>query len=168
MKTTTKRANGRLERWAWALLLLGPLGSAGSLGCYSGVGTGGDDEPAGASSGESPDDDSQDDDDDPDRDPQQPEEECVDTRNYFEEEIWRPILSADCFGCHNPEGAAKDTDLVLQGNDYPGYLEANYNTVQNVARLEIDGTSLLLLKPSADVEHGGARRDAFERNAVAK
>ncbi len=158
MKTTTKRANGRLERWAWALLLLGPLGSAGSLGCYSGVGTGGDDEPAGASSGESPDDDSQDDDDDPDRDPQQPEEECVDTRNYFEEEIWRPILSADCFGCHNPEGAAKDTDLVLQGNDYPGYLEANYNTVQNVARLEIDGTSLLLLKPSADVEHGGARR----------
>ncbi|MEM6296414.1 MAG: hypothetical protein AAGA54_34415, partial [Myxococcota bacterium] len=129
-------------------------------GCYSGVGTGGDDDAPGADSmddgADGPDDGGSDDGDGPE--PQEPEEECVDTRTYFEEEVWRPVLSADCFGCHNPEGVAKDTDLVLQGNDYPGYLEANYNTVQNISRLEIDGTSLLLLKPAGEVEHGGAKR----------
>ena len=142
---------------------VGKIVLAASLlsGCYAGIGTGGEDDgdgPAAESEGES--DTSEDPEDDPgdEPEPQEPEEECVDTRNYFEEEVWRPVLQADCFGCHNPEGEAKDTDLVLQGNDYPGYLEANYNTVQNVARLEIDGTSLLLLKPSGQVEHAGGPR----------
>lgn len=142
---------------------VGTLVMAASLlsGCYAGIGTGGEDDgdgPGAESEGASDTSDEPGDDTGDEPEPQEPEEECVDTRSYFEEEIWRPVLQADCFGCHNPEGEAKDTDLVLQGNDYPGYLEANYNTVQNVARLEIDGTSLMLLKPSAQVEHAGGPR----------
>ncbi len=81
--------------------------------------------------------------------------ECTDVENYFREQVWAPLLKEKCFACHNPAGQAKNSDLVLQGPDYPGYLDVNLQTVQNIARLEIDGTSLLLLKPSAQVEHGG-------------
>lgn len=141
----------------------------GSTGCYAGIGRDRDEEDgpgADPEGGEDPDDDEPG---GPEDEPetQEPEEECVDTRNYFEEEVWRPILQADCYGCHNPEGQAKDTDLVLQGNDYPGYLDANYNTLHNVARLEIDGTSLLLLKPTASVEHEGALRFAPDSDSYA-
>lgn len=80
---------------------------------------------------------------------------CVDTDKFFKESIWTPVLSKKCIGCHNPTGVAGTTDLVLQMSDYPGYLEANQQTLANVARLEIDGMPLLLAKPSAMVEHGG-------------
>lgn len=80
---------------------------------------------------------------------------CVDTDRFFKEQIWTPVLSKKCIGCHNPTGVAANTDLVLQMSDYPGYLEVNQQTVQNVARLEIDGMPLLLAKPAAAVEHGG-------------
>ena len=80
---------------------------------------------------------------------------CVDTDKFFKENIWTPVLSKKCIGCHNPTGDAGNTDLVLQMSDYPGYLEVNQQTVENVARLEIDGMPLLLAKPSAMVEHGG-------------
>ncbi len=80
---------------------------------------------------------------------------CVDTDKFFKENIWTPVLSKKCIGCHNPAGIARNTDLVLQMSDYPGYLEVNQQTVANVARLEIDGMPLLLAKPSAKVEHGG-------------
>lgn len=83
---------------------------------------------------------------------------CVDTKNYFREEVWAPLLSTKCFACHNPGGQAKASDLVLQGPDYPGFVEANYQTVANISRLEIDGTSLLLLKPSAQTDHGGGQQ----------
>lgn len=95
--------------------------------------------------------------------------ECTDVENYFREQVWAPLLKEKCFACHNPAGQAKDSDLVLQGPDYPGYLDVNLQTVQNIARLEIDGTSLLLLKPSAQVEHGGGpqiKEDSDEYAAI--
>lgn len=82
-------------------------------------------------------------------------EDCVDVDDYFRDQVWAPLLKEKCFACHNPSGTARATDLVLQGSDYPGYLEVNQQTVSNLARLEIDDTSLLLLKPSAQIEHGG-------------
>lgn len=156
-----------MKTWGDVGTLLIAAGLLAGSGCYSGIGRDKADEggPGADSDGQDSDGDSGDTSDEPE--PQEPEEECVDTRNYFEEEVWRPILQADCYGCHNPEGQAKDTDLVLQGNDYPGYLEANYNTVQNVARLEIDGTSLMLLKPTGATEHGGAVRFQPDSDAYA-
>jgi len=85
--------------------------------------------------------------------------ECVDTRTFFRDEVFRPVLQAKCYACHNDKGAAKGTDFILRGDDYPGYLEANYNTLANLARLEIDGKPLVLRKPTLDgVEHGGGAR----------
>ncbi|MBC8071078.1 MAG: hypothetical protein IAG13_22325 [Deltaproteobacteria bacterium] len=81
--------------------------------------------------------------------------ECTDVENYFREQVWAPLLKEKCFACHNPAGQAKTSDLVLQGPEYPGYLDVNLQTVQNIAKLEIEGTSLVLLKPSAQIEHGG-------------
>lgn len=101
------------------------------------------------------------DEDDPDEDVEEDQANlvgagtCVDTDEFFKEKIWAPVLSQKCIACHNPMGVAGNTDLVLQMADYPGYLEANKQTMANVARLEIDGMPLLLAKPSAAVEHGG-------------
>ncbi len=92
---------------------------------------------------------------------------CVDTDRFFKEKIWAPVLSVKCIGCHNPTGAAKDTDLVMQMSDFPGYLEANQQTLENVARLEIDGIPLLLAKPSATVEHGGGLQLAADSEEYA-
>lgn len=96
-------------------------------------------------------------------------EPCVDIDDYFREQVWAPILKEKCYACHNISGAAKDSDLVLQGTDYPGYLDANLQTLQNLARLEIDGTSLILLKPTMTVEHGGGAQltvDSAEYEAL--
>ena len=90
-------------------------------------------------------------------------EECVDTKKFFEEQVYRPVLEAKCAACHNPNGAAMDTDFILQPDDYPGFLEVNYNTLENISRLEIDGVPLILRKPSMDgVEHGGGKKIELE------
>lgn len=133
---------GSVARRRWALGAL-----AGSLmlgGCYEG-------------GPQIADDDEEGDDDDGERDGASlvGPGTCVDTNEFFKEKIWTPVLSKKCIGCHNPTGVAGNTDLVLQMSDYPGYIEANQQTMANVARLQIDGMPLLLAKPSAKVEHGG-------------
>ncbi len=80
---------------------------------------------------------------------------CVDTDKFFKEVAWNGVLNKKCIGCHNPTGVAGSTDLVLQMSDYPGYLEVNRQTVENVARLNVDGLPLMLAKPANLVEHGG-------------
>ncbi|NVB42371.1 DUF1588 domain-containing protein [Pseudenhygromyxa sp. WMMC2535] len=87
----------------------------------------------------------------------QPEEqeECVSLEQYFKEQIWAPILSQKCITCHNPQGAAKDSQFVLQSSDWTGYLEANLATVERMAKLQYEGDPWLLVKPTATVEHGG-------------
>ena len=82
---------------------------------------------------------------------------CVDTSRFFQEQVWSAVMSQQCVGCHNTQGAAAATDLVLQMPDYPGYLEVNEQTVSNIARLEIGGTPLILLKPTGEVPHAGGK-----------
>ncbi len=137
--------NGKLgsKRWLRAWLLAGVLAGAGvGTGCYEGYPgrpwPHGPRDPAAGPDLSGP-------------------TACVDTERFFEDAVWRPILKPRCLACHNRNGAARHTDLLLQDSDQPGYLDANFNTVANVARLEIDGESLLWLKPSARVDHGGAR-----------
>lgn len=165
----SQRTSESAVAWKVGLALLGPIFALG--GCYDGVevpADGDDPDAVTATAGET-DPDEMDSEGDSDGDDNSAEldgpEECVDTQNFFEEQVWGPILQADCFGCHNPTGAAKNTDFVLQGNDYPGYLDANYNTLKNIAKLEIEGTPLVLLKPSAQVEHGGAARFPIDGEA---
>jgi hypothetical protein len=85
---------------------------------------------------------------------------CVDTSKYFQEQIWTPILKAKCYACHNEAGAAADTSFVLRGEDWPGYLEANEHTMQNLVSFEVRiddelTLPLLLAKPSAQTTHEG-------------
>lgn len=88
--------------------------------------------------------------------------ECVEVQGFFREQVWAPFMSNQCFACHNPLGEARHTDLVLQAPDVPGFEAANLAAVRNVARLEIDGESLLMLKPLGDVDHKGGVQ--IERN----
>jgi hypothetical protein len=98
-------------------------------------------------------------------------EECVSTEQFFKEEIWAPVMSQKCITCHNPSGAAKASQFVLQSSDWTGYLEANLATVERLAKLEYEGEPWLLVKPTNTVEHGGGEqfsRDSKEYQAFAE
>lgn len=69
---------------------------------------------------------------------------CDSEMKFFEEEIWAPILSVRCIGCHNAMGTAQQTRLIL---DHADRL-ASYHAAKRIALEELAGTSMLLLKPS--------------------
>lgn len=159
----TLRRNG----WLTAAFLVLPLSLAG---CYSGFGVDGNDD-ASADDPDEPGGGPRPGDDGGEPVPLEGPDECVDTKKFFEEEVWRPVLKAQCLSCHNDNGEAKNTDLILRNNDYPGYLEANYNTLLQVSRLSIDGEPLVLAKPTLSVEHGGGKKleiDSAEYEALAE
>ncbi len=83
--------------------------------------------------------------------------DCPGDLAFFDQEIWTPLASMTCISCHSPEGAAKGTSLVLQSADEEGYLQYNFDQFAGVALTDVDGESLLLLKPTGQHEggHGG-------------
>lgn len=83
------------------------------------------------------------------------EEGCVSTKQYFTDTVWNPFMSTTCFSCHNAQGIASTSELVLQSPNQPGFIDANLGIVANVAQFERNGSSILLLKPSAQIDHGG-------------
>ncbi|HSP77110.1 MAG TPA: DUF1592 domain-containing protein, partial [Myxococcaceae bacterium] len=82
---------------------------------------------------------------------------CPDDLEFFRTRLWEPTMSVQCIACHNSEGLAAGTRLVLQPPEAPGALEANFWAVRGLARVQHEGTSLLLLKPSGlhPDGHGG-------------
>ena len=82
-------------------------------------------------------------------------EGCINDADYFEQKVWAEALSPVCYSCHNAQGAAKYSDLVLQSNVLPGYLDTNRSELEYVARLEIDDIPLILRKPLGRDGHGG-------------
>ena len=82
---------------------------------------------------------------------------CADDLEFFRTRVWAPTLAVQCIACHNTEGAASGTRLVLKPSDAPGALEANFATVKALAAEELEGMPLLLLKPSGQHPggHGG-------------
>ncbi len=80
---------------------------------------------------------------------------CVNDADYFEQKVWGEALSPVCYSCHNSTGAAQHSDLVLQSNVLPGYLDTNRSELEYVARLEIDDIPLVLRKPLGLDGHGG-------------
>lgn len=86
--------------------------------------------------------------------------ECTPTDVFFREQVQAPTLTAKCNTCHNNAGAAKHTKFVLTPPQVPGYLEANMKLIQDLSRYQVDGTPLILAKPSmrganGPVDHGG-------------
>lgn len=80
---------------------------------------------------------------------------CISDEQFFAEKVWVPILSTKCIGCHNPQGQAASSKLVLAGNSEAGFLDRNLATFKSLASLERDGTSYVLLKPTRRIDHGG-------------
>lgn len=83
-------------------------------------------------------------------------DDCVSSEDAFFEEVWTPVLSNTCFACHNPQGQASTSDLVFWPATRTGFESHNFSVFQQFARVEIDGTPVVLLKPSMDgVTHDG-------------
>lgn len=83
------------------------------------------------------------------------EEECINDEDFFAQEVWAKALSPVCYSCHNAQGAAASSDLVLASNSSPNYLVNNRERLSYVASLEIEGESLILRKPLGLDGHGG-------------
>ncbi|MFT4703782.1 MAG: hypothetical protein ACI81R_001474 [Bradymonadia bacterium] len=80
---------------------------------------------------------------------------CLDNQSFFEERMWPEVLSPVCGACHTPQGAGRISDMVFVSSAVPTYLEDNAAIVDEISRLERDGVSVLLLKPSNAIDHGG-------------
>src|SRR5262245_33118941 len=76
------------------------------------------------------------------------DDECQTDVEYFAQNVWAPVLSQKCIGCHNPQGQAKDSGMVLRGSSEAGFLDSNYQIVKGAASLEQDGESQLLVMPT--------------------
>lgn len=79
---------------------------------------------------------------------------CETTDEYFANKVW-PVVSSKCQSCHSADGLARETSYVLQGAAEAGFLEHNLGVLSNLAGFEKDGKSLLLLKPTLQINHKG-------------
>ena len=85
-------------------------------------------------------------------------ETCVTTRAYFEGQVWDAFMADNCATCHNPQGVARTTALVLQGNATPGNIDHNLDVVSALALVRVQGEPLLLRKARGELDHGGGVR----------
>ncbi len=87
---------------------------------------------------------------------------CPTNQDFFRDVISAQILEPDCMNCHHMGGFAGQTRLILELPDQPDYLAHNYETLKSVAENAVDGMSIILLKPTLSVSHGGGRRFPVE------
>ncbi|MCX4246132.1 DUF1588 domain-containing protein [Paraliomyxa miuraensis] len=99
--------------------------------------------------------------------------DCVSNETFFRENVSRFLVGTSqesgCVGCHNPTGAAKDTSFILRTSEWgPDYVEQNLEVFTQMSRLEYDGVPWVIAKPTARVDHGGAKQfdDDSEQYAV--
>ena len=95
--------------------------------------------------------------------------DCPSDAEFFEADVWLPLASMTCYACHNAEGAAKDSRMVLLAPDEDGAVSQNMATMAAMAQERVDGSSLLLLKPSGTHPegHGGGMVLAADSDAYA-
>ncbi len=95
--------------------------------------------------------------------------DCVSNEEFFQETVYAPILASNCASCHNSSGLAKETSFVLRTPESgPDYLEQNLEVFEQMSKLQFEGQSWLLLKPTVGIEHEGGERfkvDSDEYNA---
>ena len=79
-----------------------------------------------------------------------------------------------CLKCHHPSGVAvaeSKAKFVLQPSSFPGFMEANLKMLEEISRVDVDGTPLLLVKPIGGNNHGGGEvleKDGEEYKALEK
>jgi hypothetical protein len=78
-------------------------------------------------------------------------------KEFFRSELWEPILSVRCIGCHNATGLASTTHMVFEPESVANSIDQNYATFSSVARIQYNGTPVLLLRPEGlyPTGHGG-------------
>lgn len=86
--------------------------------------------------------------------------DCVSDLAYFQREVSGPIAEKKCFACHNAQGSARNSKFVLAPPGQTDYLRLNFEKLKDLASYEKDGVSILLLKPTAEVPHGGGEQIA--------
>lgn len=80
---------------------------------------------------------------------------CMPDDRFFLREVWAPVVSKSCYACHNSQGSAKETSLVLFNAGWGNYLQNNLDGLTELARTKKDGESVLLLKATGRMAHGG-------------
>lgn len=87
-------------------------------------------------------------------------DECQSARTYFEQNVWGTFMGSKCTKCHTPDGVAvaeKGAKFVLQPSSYPGFLDANLKMIEDIARIDVDGKPIILVKPTGGDSHGGGQ-----------
>lgn len=82
---------------------------------------------------------------------------CMPDDRFFLREVWAPVVSKSCYACHNSQGAAKETSLVLYNAGWGNYLQTNLDSLTELARTKKDGESVLLLKATGRMAHAGGQ-----------
>jgi hypothetical protein len=82
---------------------------------------------------------------------------CLSNNRYFETKVWGSFMATSCGRCHLPGGAAaqQNARLLLQPASYPGFLQTNLATLNELAKDDYNGQPKLLLKPLGQLQHGG-------------
>ncbi|MFO0589477.1 MAG: DUF1592 domain-containing protein [Polyangiaceae bacterium] len=73
---------------------------------------------------------------------------CPGDADFFQSQVYAPILGQKCVVCHSANGLAKETHMVLDPSGTPEAAKANFEAVRSVARIELNGKSVLLLRPT--------------------
>ncbi len=84
-------------------------------------------------------------------------EDCVDDATFFEREVHAKVLTPVCSNCHTRDGLARNSAFVLEPTARPDRLEVDWETVEGLAAIDVDGLSLLIAKPTGITSHGGGR-----------
>ncbi|RYE77155.1 MAG: DUF1592 domain-containing protein, partial [Myxococcales bacterium] len=90
-------------------------------------------------------------------DGQTPGGACQSNRQFFESQVWAPVISTTCMKCHSDGGSAVEAGakLSFQSAGYPNFLDNNLATALQFS-LEKTGDSIKLLeKPLGGLGHGG-------------
>jgi hypothetical protein len=95
--------------------------------------------------------------------------ECISNARFFAERVWGRVMQRTCVNCHSPDGIAvqQGADFMLLPPTYPGFLEANLTTLEQLARTEYDDRSVLLRKPVGEMNHGGGEQLSPESTELA-
>ncbi len=81
---------------------------------------------------------------------------CADNVAFFEANLWDPIMSSKCTVCHTESGLAKGTRMVFDTSGTEEALQANFEAVRDMAAIQVNGESALLLRPSGRHPEGHA------------
>jgi hypothetical protein len=84
-------------------------------------------------------------------------DQCLSNNQFYEQKVWAEVVAKVCIKCHAPEGAAASVNakFLQYSQAFPGFLDLNLSNITEVAKIQYDGTSELLLKPTGKISHGG-------------